>query len=46
MSAGMSTFLVLLAWALPIVIALLFMAVYYSSPPPEELAKWDEVQPD
>lgn len=46
MSAGMSTFVVLLVWAAPIVIALIFMAIYYRSPSQEELAKYDELQPD
>lgn len=46
MGAGMSTFVVLLVWALPIVIAVGFMAMYYRSPPPEELEQWDAMQPD
>jgi hypothetical protein len=46
MGAGMSTFVVLLAWALPIVIALILMATYYRSPPKEELDQWDALQPD
>lgn len=46
MGAGMSTFVVLLAWALPIGIALILMAMYYRSPSREELEKWDELQPD
>jgi NADH:ubiquinone oxidoreductase subunit K len=46
MSAGMSTFVVLLAWAAPIAIALIFMAMFYRSPSKEELEKYDEMQPD
>jgi hypothetical protein len=46
MGAGASTFIVVLAWATPIIIALIFMAFTYRSPPPEELAQWDEVHPD
>jgi hypothetical protein len=46
MSAGMSTFVVLLAWAAPIAIAVAFMAVNYRSPTPEELEQYDKMQPD
>ncbi len=44
MSAGVSTFIVLLVWAAPIVGGLILMRIYYRSPPAEELAKYDEVQ--
>jgi hypothetical protein len=46
MGAGMSTFIVLLAWALPIVIAVAMMAMYYRSPSREELEQYDRIQPD
>lgn len=46
MSAGMSTFIVLAAWAAPIVGGLILMWVYYRSPTAEELAKADQVQGD
>jgi hypothetical protein len=46
MSAGASTFIVLLAWAAPIVIGLILMGMYYRSPTAAELAKSDEMQPD
>jgi hypothetical protein len=46
MSAGTSTFIVLLAWAAPIVIGLILMGMYYRSPTAADLAKADEVQPD
>lgn len=46
MSAGTSTFIVLLVWAAPIVIGLILMQMYYRSPPAAELAIADEVQPD
>jgi hypothetical protein len=46
MSAGLSTFIVLLAWAAPIVIGLILMRMYYHSPTEAELVKADEVQPD
>jgi len=44
MSAGASTFIVLLAWAAPIVGGLILMRMYYRSPTAEELGKSDEVQ--
>lgn len=43
MSAGTSTFIVLAAWAAPIVAGLILMRMYYHSPSTEELAKADEV---
>ncbi len=43
MSAGLSTFIVTAAWGLPIVVALIFMRIYYRSPTEEELRKADEV---
>jgi hypothetical protein len=46
MSAGMSTFWALVAWAIPWIIALIFMIKLYESPPPEELERADQVQPD
>ncbi|WP_156434025.1 hypothetical protein [Bradyrhizobium retamae] len=46
MSAGFSTFIVLAAWATPIVIGLMLMSAYYHSPTAEELAKSDELRPD
>ncbi|MEH2535043.1 hypothetical protein V1277_005660 [Bradyrhizobium sp. AZCC 1588] len=46
MSAGMSTFIVLAAWATPIVIGLILMSMCYRSPTAAELAKSDELQPD
>lgn len=46
MSAGLSTFIVLLGWAAPIVIGLILMGMYYHPPTAAELAKTDEVQPD
>ena len=46
MGAGMSTFVVLLAWAAPIAIALVIMAFNYRSPSAEELARYDSMQPD
>lgn len=46
MSPAMSTFMVVLAWAAPIVIALIFMIIYYRPPTEEELLKFDELQPD
>lgn len=46
MGAGTSTFIVLLAWAAPIAIAVGLMAKYYRSPSPEELEQYDKMQPD
>jgi hypothetical protein len=46
MSAGMSTFLVTVVWALPIAIAVILMAIYYRSPSEHELRKYDQMQPD
>ncbi len=46
MSAGMSTFLVLLAWAAPIAVAVVIMAFCYRSPSREELERYDALQPD
>jgi hypothetical protein len=43
MSAGLSTFIAVALWALPIVIALLFMVAYYRPPSMEEIRKADEV---
>jgi hypothetical protein len=46
MGAGMSTFMVLVAWAIPWIIALIIMIRAYESPPEDELARADNVQPD
>jgi hypothetical protein len=46
MSAGLSTFIVLAAWATPIVIGLMLMSTCYRSPTAAELTKSDEVQPE
>jgi hypothetical protein len=46
MGAAMSTFTVLVAWAIPIVIALIIMSRVYRSPAREELEQADQVQPD
>ena len=43
MGAGLSTFIVTALWALPIIIALIFMVMYYQSPSMEEIRKADEV---
>ena len=43
MSAGFSTFIVTAVWALPIVIALIFMGVYYQAPSEDEIRQADEV---
>jgi hypothetical protein len=43
MSAGLSTFIVTALWALPIVIALILMVVYYRPPSLEEIRRADEV---
>lgn len=37
MSAGASTTLVLVLWALPIVVGVILMIMRYEPPPPEEL---------
>lgn len=46
MGAGMSTFIVFLAWAAPIAVALIIMAINYRSPSAEELERYDAMQPD
>ena len=46
MGAGMSTFMVLLAWAIPWIIALIIMIRAYESPSQEELERADQLQPD
>lgn len=46
MGAATSTLIALLAWALPIAIALGFMMRLYRSPSAEELAEADRMQPD
>jgi hypothetical protein len=46
MSAGMSTFWALVAWAIPWIIALIVMIRAYESPSQEELERADQVQPD
>jgi hypothetical protein len=46
MSAGMSTFWALVLWAVPWIIALIFMIKLYESPSQEELERADQVQPD
>lgn len=46
MSPAMSTFVVVLAWALPIVIALVYMAIYYRPPTAAELEQYDSIQPE
>lgn len=46
MSAGMSTFVITAIWALPIMIAVFLMAIYYRSPTEDELRRFDELQPD
>ena len=46
MSAGMSTFWALVAWAIPWIIALIIMIWAYKSPSREELEQSDQLQPD
>jgi hypothetical protein len=46
MGAGMSTFWVLVAWAIPWIIALIIMMRVYESPSREELERADQLQPD
>jgi hypothetical protein len=43
MSAGLSTFIVTALWALPIIVALIFVSIYYRPPSADELTKADEV---
>ena len=46
MGAGMSTFWVLVAWAIPWIIALIIMFMVYRPPSREELEQLDQLQPD
>jgi len=43
MGAGLSTFIAIALWALPIIIALILMVAYYRPPNMEEIQKADEV---
>jgi hypothetical protein len=43
MSAGLSTTIVTGLWALPIVVALILMNIYYRPPSPDEMREADEV---
>ena len=43
MSAGLSTLIVTALWALPIVVAIILMTIYYRAPTEDEIRKADEV---
>jgi hypothetical protein len=43
MSAGLSTTIVTALWALPIVVAIILMIIYYRPPTEDEIRKADEV---